>query len=1031
MMSVVKEVPRFSGAEAVAVVRRYYGLEVTARPLASERDQNFLLRDGSGRGYVLKIANRAEVRGVLELQNRVMRHLNENSRRRLCPSVVSSLEGEEIVTVKSEGGETHHVRLLTFLEGVPLGEVNPHTPDLLDRLGRFVGRLVQAARSLAPQPCQLDLIWNMKNGPDTVRRFRDCIEGEERRRRIDHFLELYETAAGPLLPDLATGIIHNDGNDYNIIVSPPASDPPAFGSRSIAGIIDFGDLTRSYTLSELAVASAYAMLAKEDPLAAAARVAAGYHAVVPLSEPEVAALYPLICLRLIMSVSICAFQKKENPDNPYLTISEEKVWQLLEKLYSIHPRLAHYRLRRAVGLEPCPRTSALKDWLQVHQAQIGPVTAHDLRTEKLTVFDFGVGSLLLQDAGGIADIRALTDLLFGQLKREAAPIGIGRYNEARLVYTSDLFRSGGSELAEGRTVHLGMDLFAAPGSPVFAPLDGTVHSFQNNESPLDYGPAIVLEHAVAAADGGKITFYTLYGHLGLESLSGLYRGKAISKGERLARVGDFPVNGGWVPHLHFQVMTDMLDFEGDYPGVARWSEKEVWLSLCPDPNLLLRIPPGVLKSETYSPAEILELRQAHIASSLSIAYQKPLKIVRGFRQYLYDDTGRRFLDAVNNVPQVGHSHPRVVEAAARQMAVLNTNTRYLHDNLVRYTRRLCDTMPEPLKVCFIVNSGSEANDLALRLAWNYTGRRDIVCVDGAYHGNLSSLIDISPYKFNGPGGKGKPEHTQVVARPDLYQGAYRYDDPQAGEKYGRQVGQAVASIEAQGRGAAAFICESLMGCGGQIVLPQNYLKAAYRQMRRAGGLCIADEVQVGFGRVGECFWGFQTQQVVPDIVTLGKPIGGGHPLAAVITTGEIAAAFANGMEYFNTFGGNPVSCAVGLTVLDVIREERLQENAQEVGSHLKAGLIRLQEKYPLIGDVRGLGLFIGVELVLDRESRKQAPQQAAYIANRLREEGILISTDGPFDNVLKIKPPLVFTLQNADLLIDTLDHILAEDPLQI
>jgi 4-aminobutyrate aminotransferase-like enzyme len=226
---------------------------------------------------------------------------------------------------------------------------------------------------------------------------------------------------------------------------------------------------------------------------------------------------------------------------------------------------------------------------------------------------------------------------------------------------------------------------------------------------------------------------------------------------------------------------------------------------------------------------------------------------------------------------------------------------------------------------------------------------------------------------------------------------------------------------------AAFICESLLGCGGQIVLPQHYLKEAYRYVRNAGGVCIADEVQVGFGRVGTHFWGFETQGVVPDIVTLGKPIGNGHPLAAVVTTPEIAASFNNGMEYFNTFGGNPVSCAIGLAVLDVIEEERLQENARKVGMHLMSGLRRLMEKHTLIGDVRGLGLFVGIELVLDREKLVPAAAQASYIANRMKERGILLSTDGPFHNVLKIKPPLVFTEENADFLVGTLDEILGED----
>jgi len=423
-------------------------------------------------------------------------------------------------------------------------------------------------------------------------------------------------------------------------------------------------------------------------------------------------------------------------------------------------------------------------------------------------------------------------------------------------------------------------------------------------------------------------------------------------------------------------------------------------------------------------ATILVKRARHLGTSLSVSYRRPLKIVRGWRQYLYDQDGQPYLDAVNNVCHVGHCHPRIVQAGQEQMAVLNTNTRYLHENLVNYAERLCATMPEPLRVCFFVCSGSEANELALRLARAHTERKDIIVLDAAYHGNTTSLVEISPYKFDGPGGFAPPSYVHKVPLPDVYRGAYRRDDPQVGEKYANSVKSVIEENQGQ---IGAFICESLPGCGGQIVLPDGYLQAAYQHVRAAGGVCIADEVQVGFGRVGTHFWGFETQGVIPDIVTLGKPIGNGHPLAAVITTPEIAASFDNGMEYFNTFGGNPVACAIGMSVLDVIEEEGLQANALTVGTHLMNGLRGLLDKHLLIGDVRGLGLFIGVELVLDRVTLAPASAQATYIADRLKERGILLSVDGPYHNVLKIKPPLVFNMADADFLIAELDAVLGED----
>ena len=421
--------------------------------------------------------------------------------------------------------------------------------------------------------------------------------------------------------------------------------------------------------------------------------------------------------------------------------------------------------------------------------------------------------------------------------------------------------------------------------------------------------------------------------------------------------------------------------------------------------------------------ELLDRRRARIGPSLSISYRDPLKMVRGQGQFLHDDRGRPFLDLVNNVCHVGHCHPRVVDALQGQVARLNTNTRYLHDGLVDYADRLCATLPGGLDVCFVLNSGSEANELALRLARTHTGRQDVVVVDGAYHGHTGGLIAISPYKFRGPGGSGRPEPwVHVVPIADGYRGVHKGHGPAAGRAYGDEVG---AVIQAAGAPIAGMICESLLSCGGQVIPPEGYLARAYEHVRAAGGLCIADEVQVGFGRVGSHFWAFETQGVVPDIVVMGKPIGNGHPLAAVVTTREIAESFANGMEFFATYGGNPVSCAVGLAVLDVIEEEGLQDHALELGAHFKAGLEELATRHALIGEVRGLGLFLGLELVRDRGTLEPADREADELVQRMRARGVLLSTDGPLHNVLKVKPPMVLERGDVDMVLRALDDELA------
>lgn len=426
--------------------------------------------------------------------------------------------------------------------------------------------------------------------------------------------------------------------------------------------------------------------------------------------------------------------------------------------------------------------------------------------------------------------------------------------------------------------------------------------------------------------------------------------------------------------------------------------------------------------------EIRALRSRYLGGSLSLAYRAPLEIVRGEGQFLYDPEGRDYLDCVNNVCHVGHCHPRVVEAATRQISVLNTNTRYLHENIVRYAERLAGTMPDGLDVCFFVCSGSEANELALRMARTATGCHDVVVLDQGYHGNTGGMVDLSPYKFDHAGGTGKPEHVHVAPVPDTYRGAYRAGDADAASRYAEAVGGKIRRAVLDGRSVAAFFAESIPGCAGQVVPPSGYLEQAYGHARDAGALCVADEVQVGFGRVGSHWWAFEAQGAVPDLVTLGKPIGNGHPMGAVVTTREIADAFDNGMEYFNTFGGNPVSCAVGLAVLDVIEEEGLRARALEVGTRFREGLAELAARHELVGDVRGLGLFIGVELVRDRQTLEPATEEAADVVNLMRDRRILLSTDGPFENVIKIKPPLVFTHEDAGRVVGELDAVLAGVP---
>jgi 4-aminobutyrate aminotransferase-like enzyme/Ser/Thr protein kinase RdoA (MazF antagonist) len=774
---------------AARVAAEVFGLTAEIRVLPGEYDDNFHLQAADSRAFVLKMMHPAREDTFVDMQCRALTHLAERAPHLALPRVIPTVKGELYRRTKLEDDTSRLVWMLSYLPGTTLVETKPHTPELLGSLGRLLAEIDAALTDFAHPCAQRFLKWDLSRS-NWARDYLGHIENPERRALAKKFLNLFEEEAVPRFPLLRRSVVYGDANDHNALVDAK--------TKRVVSVIDFGDMHEGFTVGEPAIAAAYAILGKDDPLVSAGAVLAGYHEALPLREEEIAAFFPLMAARLAVSVVNSAHRKSLVPDDPYVTVSEEPAWGALERLAAIDARTAREHFLAAAG--------------------------------------------------------------------KAAPIA-----------------------------------------------------------------------------GGK-------------SASGL--------------------------------------------GT------------------------GVKKEFTFE--ESLAARKRLLGANLSLSYEKPLKIVRGSMRYLYDETGRAYLDVYNNVPLVGHSHPRVVRAIQEQVALLNTNTRYLHDNILRYAERLTALLPDPLEVCYFVNSGSEANELALRLARARTLREDVIVLEHAYHGHTSTLIDISPYKFNGPGGRGRKPWVHVAPIADDYRGKYRRGETDLGKKYAAHVGEILNDCREKGQRVAAYIAETLPSVAGQIVFPPNYLAEVYKQVRAEGAVCIADEVQVGFGRLGTHFWGFGTQGVVPDIVVFGKPMGNAFPLAAVVTTREIAASFANGMEFFSTFGGNPVACAAGLAVLDVLRDENLQQNALTVGTQWIRDLRELQTKYPLIGDVRGLGLFLGIDLVTDRETRAPATRQASYVVNRLREEGILAGTDGPHHNVIKLRPPLCFTAADAGRFTSTLDSVLRE-----
>ena len=954
---------------------RFLDLELSGwESLPGEVHDNYRLTATDGEQYLLKVSSPNPA--ALDFQAALLDHLG----RQPLPFAVPRLLEARTVSVD---GKPRQLCRYTYLSGRLLDTVKPRTPALFRSWGASCGHLCRALQDFDHPHAHRQYQWD----PQRVIREKLDISYLSQTEKIlaEYFTARFDHCD---LSTLRQSVNYNDAHEHNLLVGP---------DHSISGVIDFDDAVYTATICELAIAAAYAGMGAKDPLGVWRELIAGFHAVFPLREEEIAVLYDLIAARLLLTLTTAARNRRDQPENAYLTVSESGATGLLRQLRELHPDLARAHFRTAAGYSSHPSQAAFVRWAR----RATPEPLLNLSEKTLVPLDLGVGSSVLGGNDKFSSPLAFTTCIRRHLADQSADLGVGGYGETRPVYTTDDFQSEGNQGPRWRTVHLGLDFWTpAAGAPITCPLDGIVQACGQDPTSGGYGNTIILRHEPTP----DLTFYTLYGHLSACSLAGLQAGSQVEAGQLLATVGGQQENGGWPPHLHFQVLLDLLGKDLDYPGVAYPEEAAVWLGICPDPRNLI---PHPLPDETPPPpppSALLQRRQRVLGRSLSVSYrQQPLQILRGAGQYLYDHTGRRYLDTVNNVAHVGHEHPRVVAAAQRQLSVLNTNSRYLHPAIVTLAERLVATLPAPLSVVHFVNSGSEANELALRMAEACTGSRDMLALEMGYHGNTTRTIEVSQYKFDRKGGRGRPACTTLLS-PTLA-------EPELPDH------------------CAGFIHESILSCAGQLPLPPGYLDRVYRHVRQQGGICIADEVQTGIGRVGTHYWAFEQQGVVPDVVTIGKPFGNGHPLGAVVCTPAVAEAFANGMEYFNTFGGNPVSCAVGLAVLEVVRDEGLQQHALAIGDYLKALFGELQSDYPIIADVRGSGLFLGIEL-LGKDASPAAPP-AAYIIYRMRELGFLMSTDGPHENVLKVKPPLCFNRSSADMLVDYLGRTLGEDSAQI
>lgn len=974
-------------------VARHFGLTGEPQRLGGEYDLNFRGRDAAG-PIILKVMRPGCDPAYVAMQTGAIRHAAAADPDLPLPEV----QGEPISVVDDQG-KARIAWVQRALPGVALGSLPPQPIAVLRDLGAVAGRLARALGGFDHPLLGRAQKWHLP-GAGWIAADLDVLSGA-RRELVAGIVEDFNSIL-PALHALPVQAVHNDLNDWNVLLRLRPAEAPA-----VTGLIDFGDMARAPVVCDLAILAAYAILDRDDPEAALAALVAGYHSTCPLGEGKLALVWPLLRMRLAVSVVNSTIAARGRPDDPYVTISQAPAWRLLERPGFDRAHILA-RLRLACGLPVVPEAPAILDWLDTMRGRFAPVIDGG-------VADFPVGDLSVGGAIMPEDPFALT-------KAEAATLGhpgerwLGRWGEPRLIYTDPAF-CGPTRSDSRRTVHLAVDLFAPAGTALHAPLAGVVVRAGSEDGAQGYGGLVVLRHETPAGE-----VFTLWGHLA-GSCARLAPGQKIAGGEIFAHIGEIRENGGWAPHLHLQM--GFAD-DPDWNGVADADDRAFQLARFPNPAALLGIADERVAFVPEGEAGLLDYRRTHFAQNLKLSYREPVMFLRGWKHHLFDQWGRPWLDAYNNVPHVGHAHPRIRALACDQLGRMNSNTRYLHPAQRAFAEKLIEKMPAGLDVCFFVNSGSEANELALRLARAASGGHDIVTPDHGYHGNTTGAMDISAYKFNKPGMGGRKPWVHLVDVADDYRGRFRAGDPACAERYAAQVDGALDEISAGGGRLAGFISEVFPSVGGQIIPPQGYLAGVYARVRAAGGICIADEVQTGLGRLGEHYFAFEQQRVVPDIVVLGKPIGNGHPLAAVVTTAAIANRFAQGAEFFSTFGGSTLSCRIGKEVLDIVDEEGLQDNAARTGARLLAGLAALQERHECVGEVRGMGLFTGVDLVEDRDTRVPATAIADHAINRLRDLRILIGREGPADNVLKIRPPLTIDAEGVDRVCAALDRALSE-----
>ncbi|MDT5210392.1 MAG: hypothetical protein QOF67_2807 [Mycobacterium sp.] len=957
--------PQVSESQAEEILASHYGLRARATSLGSQQDKNFVVNGPDGEIVgVVKIANPAFNAIEIEAQDLAADRIAEAEPTLRVAVGVPNIAGQKYTAITGLVDGTAYVRLLRYLPGGTLQASGYLSPTAVARLGEVAGRVSRALDGFSHPGLDRILQWDLRYGADVVAELISHVTDTAQQARIEAVARDAWTRIASLADDLPRQAVHLDMTDANVVVSRSAG-----GTPNPDGVIDFGDLSDSWAVSDLAItASSVLGHPGTDPASILPAVRA-FHAIRSLTAAEVDAVWPLLVLRTAVLLVSGAQQAVLDPDNPYLTDQSGAERRMFEQATSVPIDVMTEVIRADLGLAGDPRPVALA--VPLVDVDAASVVTLDLSTTS-AAYDFA-----FNDDGSLKpDVE---DELATAAVQGGAPLVVTQYGQARLCRSRRLSQESPDVVATG------ISLWAASSTPLAAPWDGEV-----------------IADDVVTLRGAQYELTLIGAH---PAASG-----RVSAGEPLANA---PA-GRWV-HVAVRPV--------GAPAAPLFTRSEIapgWLALTRDPRPLLGLPAVAAGDE----GDLLSRRDASFAPVQEFYYRQPPQIERGRRHHLMSTTGRTYLDMVNNVTVLGHAHPRIADTAARQLRRLNTNSRFNYAAVVEFSERLAAMLPDPLDTVFMVNSGSEASDLAIRLAMAATGRRDVVAVREAYHGWTLGTDAVSTSTADNPNALAtRPDWVHTVESPNSFRGKYR------GSEAAKYAGEAVRQIEqlvADSHAPAAFICESVYGNAGGMALPEGYLRQLYAAVRAAGGLAISDEVQVGYGRLGHWFWGFMQQDAVPDIISIAKSTGNGYPLGAVITSRAVADGFRSQGYFFSSTGGSPLSCAIGMTVLDVLRDEGLQENAARVGAHLTARLQALQDRHPIIGTVHGVGLYLGVEMIRDRETLEPAAEETSAICDRMLELGVIIQPTGDHLNILKTKPPLCIDIESADFYADTLDRVLTE-----